>query len=105
MFKQKCMMIELASDQLEVMRKFARIFTDRNGNMLRGHSYEEVDEYYIERSHVWVQGVTYGVFKFGGTYYTIFGYLLGRLTFKIIEHVLKSMFKEYQKQQKENGEL
>ena len=91
MFKKKYMEMELASTDLEVMREFVDIWRKDDG-IMRGMLYKEVDEYYIERTHILVQGVTYGVFRVGGTYYTIFGRLLGELWFKMLKTILNKLF-------------
>ena len=100
MFKKKYMELELASTDLEVMREFVDIWRNRDGT-LRSMLYKEVDEYYIERTHVLVQGVTYGVFRAGGTYYTIFGRLIGELWFKMLKTILSKLFKRKEARMKE----
>ena len=100
MFKKKYMELELASTDLEVMHEFVDIWRKDDGTM-RGMLYKEVDEYYIERTHILVQGVTYGVFRAGGTYYTIFGRLLGELWFKMLKTILNKLFKRKEARMKE----
>jgi hypothetical protein len=100
MFKKKYMEMELASTDLEVMREFVDIWRKDDGTM-RGMLYKEVDEYYIERTHILVQGVTYGVFRAGGTYYTVIGRLLGELWFKMLKMILNKLFKRKEARMKE----
>lgn len=103
MFKAKAMGIELASTDLEVMHKFMDIWKRGDGKLPLGFHYKEVDEYYIEKSHIWVNGVTYGVFNCEARYYTCIGRFMTRLTFKFIEGVLKDCFKDKEKERRKTA--